>query len=241
MRNLMFVPVVFFAAVQLANADDWNFNAAQPQAPDTQTATVSHNLGHEGAHEVGHGYAGCPTGNCQHGSLDQFPGGCCDRQGHCCAALWADYCRDKKWCSTAQSPRRHTVGCGFALPVLPNLNPFHGMALTHPWGTPDCDVNDDCDLGPDSGCSNSVSAVEGALDRALENDPANAPHEGSASSQDAATTEDTDASDAQPALDPPSPSALKSGFPFGFKLPLKPQSNQYRSMPTARSKPLFSR
>jgi hypothetical protein len=238
----MYMPVVFFALVQLANADTLYLNAVQSQASDTQSAMVSQNLEHDGAPVGSHAHAGCRTGNCQHGSLDDYPGGCCESDGRCCAALWANYCQDKKWCTTAGSPRRHQGGCGFPLPAwpaLPHLNPFHGLSFTH-CGTADCAAKVNCDQGLSSNHSQTDAAVEGALDRALEKDPSNTPNDVTPSADDPAAAGDAQGS-AWTAPDPPPASALKSGLPFGIKLPFKPQSNPFKSLPTARSKPLFSR
>jgi hypothetical protein len=170
--------------------------------------------------QVGHIHGGCQCGGCQqHGSLGDYPGGCCreSSEAACCAALWADYCAHKKPCCGAHSPRRDSSP-GFAIPTFGLCD---ALTSLHRPAAP-CDHEAPCD------CESSTLAVpkaEDALDgssEALDGEmpsPSDLPPEAVLGDEPETL---------QPV--PPAPAGAmnrKFGFPFSWKLPGRTKSNPF--------------
>lgn len=222
MRTLLTIVVCVFAMSQMAPAETLYLNPAQAEALEAQTVTVSHD-----GSQIDPVQAGCQS--CQQpGSLGQYPGGCCENDASCCAALWENYCRDKKPCWTPGSPRRDACHSGFGIPVphipkmhLPSLPSFCHHKFLHK--TNSCDDSLACD------CDQTIAAMEhevmqGATDDVL-------PGSGNVD----------DAGNVQP-MPEPLDEARRTSLPFGLKMPSLPKpSNPFKPFPTARMQFPFSR
>jgi hypothetical protein len=201
-----------------------NVTAADSELPAATstfpTATTSHPAVHDVGHHAHDAHGGCRSGQCQHGSLDDYPGGCCEPQGGCCAGLWANYCEQKKPCWRPESPRRHSSAQGFAIPTL---GLFHCDALTSlKREAPPCNP---CDQ--DAACDSHASAagVSGSQTRGMETE--------ATSPSDIPAEVPDEAGLADPEIDQPVPpdvegtSASKLGFPFSWKLPTRSKTNPF--------------
>jgi hypothetical protein len=227
MRNLLTLLVVVGAAAASARADSLYLNPAQapiPEAPLPQTQTAV--VGHPAAHTAGHACPTCRTHGAHHGSLGQYPGGCCERDAQCCASLWANYCQEKKPCWTPESPRRHADVDGFGIP-MPSLPSLSMPKLPCGWFGKRChSVDAPCDLRLNCDTVQSdLSVTAPAVDAA----PGFEVLDG--------------AGDVQQPVPPDleTPSARRKSSPFGWKLPSPADLNPFKDRPTARKKSPFSR